>query len=140
MARNVMYSILVAESPQVARIYDTLAIEGPLDAKTRRLVKIAVAAGLASEGAVRHHAHKAVHEGVPLDEVRHAIALALTIAGQDATQAVRWVEEATACNGNGHASGMAVPTIGRDHRGDLQSQRQKIEFESFKRVIASARA
>jgi hypothetical protein len=34
-----------------------------LDAKTRRLVKLGVAAGLASEGGVRYHTGKALHEG-----------------------------------------------------------------------------
>ena len=56
MAYNSMYSELMTEAPQLAKTYNNLASVGPLDAKTRRLVKLGVAAGLALEGGVRYHA------------------------------------------------------------------------------------
>ena len=136
MARNSMYSGLVAEAPQVAKTYDSLASEGPLDGKTRRLVRLGAAAALALEGAVRHHAHKAVHEGVPLDELRHAVALALTIAGQDAIHAVRWTEEAIACNGKGPTYGICIP-IRYKYGGKIESQRLRAELDRFKSILAN---
>lgn len=98
MAGNSMYPQLNTETPQLARIYDKLASVGPIDARTRRLVKLGVAAGLASETAVRYHAGKALHEGVPLDELRHAVTLAMIRVGPGAVRALKWTEETISCN------------------------------------------
>lgn len=95
---NSMYSQLVNEAPQLAGTYNNLASVGPLDAKTRRLVKLGVAAGLASEAAVRYHAGKALHEGVPPDELRHAVTLALIMAGPGVVRVLRWTEDTISCN------------------------------------------
>jgi alkylhydroperoxidase/carboxymuconolactone decarboxylase family protein YurZ len=93
-----MYSQLVNEAPQLAGTYNNLASAGPLDAKTRRLVKLGIAAGLASEGGVRYHAGKALHEGVPPDELRHAVCLALIMAGPGVVRVLRWTEDTISCN------------------------------------------
>jgi len=98
MAYSSIYSELSTESPTLARTYNNLASVGPLDAKTRRLVKLGIAAGLASEGAVRYHAGKALHEGVPPDELRHAVTLALIMAGPGAVRVLKWTEETISCN------------------------------------------
>ncbi len=49
--------------PEVAKAYDTLAASchqwGPLDEKTRRLIKLGIAIGLSSEGGVRSHTRRA---------------------------------------------------------------------------------
>ncbi len=108
MADNSMYSRLTTEAPQLARTYDNLASVGPLDAKTRRLVKLGVAAGLASEAAVRYHAGKALHEGVTLDELRHAVTLALIMAGPGAVRALKWTEETISCNTTVPKSGFEI--------------------------------
>jgi alkylhydroperoxidase/carboxymuconolactone decarboxylase family protein YurZ len=78
--------------------YDELALEchewGLLDEKTRHLVKMGIAIGLSSEGAVRSHARRALAIGVSPDELRHAVLLALTTAGFPAMiAAMKWVEE-----------------------------------------------
>jgi len=98
MAYNSMYSQLITEAPQLATTYNNLASVGPLDAKTRRLVKLGVAAGLASESAVRYHAGKALHEGVLPDELRHTVTLALIMAGPGTVRVLRWTEETISCN------------------------------------------
>lgn len=71
--------------PDVARLYDDLAEKchdaGPLDDRTRRLVKLGIAIGLNSEGAVRSHTRRALEAGIPVEEVEHVILLALTTAG-----------------------------------------------------------
>ncbi len=63
--------------PELAKAYDTLALGchqwGPLDAKTRRLIKLGVAIGLNSDGGVRSHARRALAEGVSPEELRHAV-------------------------------------------------------------------
>ncbi len=84
--------------PGLAREYDALAKSchewGPLDAKTRRLIKLGVAMGLSSDGAVRSHARRALEEGVSPDELRHAVLMAFTTAGYpEMTAAMKWVEE-----------------------------------------------
>ncbi len=86
------------EFPEIAKAYDDLAVKchdwGPLDEKTRRLVKLGIAIGLSSEGGVRSHARRALEEGVTTDELRHAALLAFTTAGfPTMIAAMKWVEE-----------------------------------------------
>jgi 4-carboxymuconolactone decarboxylase len=84
--------------PELAKAYDELAVKchswGPLDAKTRRLVKLGIAIGLSSEGGVRSHARRALEEGITADELRHTVLLAFTTAGFPAMiAAMKWVDE-----------------------------------------------
>jgi 4-carboxymuconolactone decarboxylase len=84
--------------PEIAKAYDELAVKchdwGPLNEKARRLVKLGIAIGLSSEGGVRSHARRALEEGVPADELRHAVLLAFTTAGfPTMNAAMKWVEE-----------------------------------------------
>ncbi len=84
--------------PEIAKSYDELALEchqgGPLDEKTRRLIKLGIAIGLSSEGGTRSHARRALEMGISPDELRHVVLLALTTAGFPAmTAAMKWVEE-----------------------------------------------
>ncbi len=84
--------------PELANSYDALAQSchqwGPLDAKTRRLVKLGIAIGLSSDGAVRSHTRRALDEGISADELRHAVLLAFTTAGFPTMIAgMKWVEE-----------------------------------------------
>lgn len=84
--------------PQVSTAYDALASDchnwGPLDDKTRRLVKLGIAIGLNSEGGVRSHARRALESGISPDDVRHAVLLAVTTAGFPLMEAAMgWVEE-----------------------------------------------
>jgi alkylhydroperoxidase/carboxymuconolactone decarboxylase family protein YurZ len=86
------------EFPDVARAYDGLAVKihnsGPLDARTRRLIKLGIAIGISSEGGVRSHARRALEEGISAEEVRHAVMLAFTTAGFPIMiAAMKWVEE-----------------------------------------------
>jgi 4-carboxymuconolactone decarboxylase len=93
-----VYKDFKKEYPDVARAYDAMADschkQGPLDKKTRQLVKLGVAIGLASEGAVRSHARQALEGGASPEEVRHAVLLALTTAGfPTMIAAMKWVDE-----------------------------------------------
>lgn len=71
--------------PAVATAHDQLAAEaeraGPLDEKTARIVKLALAVGALSEGAVRSNVRKALAKGVTKEEIEHVMMLALTTKG-----------------------------------------------------------
>lgn len=67
---------------------------GPLDQKTRELVKLGMAIGGRLEGAVRSHARRAREAGATPAELEHVILLAVTTSGfPTAVAAFTWVEE-----------------------------------------------
>ena len=67
---------------------------GPLDARTRRLVKIGIATASGSEGAVHSAVRNALAEGVSPDEIRHAILLSITTIGfPNGQAALSWAED-----------------------------------------------
>jgi len=67
--------------PQVGKAYESLGEQvgaaGPLDEKTRCLVKLGISLGAGLEGAARSHAHKALEAGVTREELEH-VALLMT--------------------------------------------------------------
>jgi alkylhydroperoxidase/carboxymuconolactone decarboxylase family protein YurZ len=71
--------------PKVFAAYDALgnatAEAGPLDAKARALVKLAIAVGSQLEGAIHSHTRRAIEAGCSPAEIRHAILLATTTLG-----------------------------------------------------------
>lgn len=82
----------------VASSLDGLAADidraGPLDERSRRLVKLGIAIGRGSEGAVKSSTRKARALGVTDDEIRHAALLAVTTTGLPAaTAAMTWIDE-----------------------------------------------
>lgn len=67
---------------------------GPLDGKTRALVKLAIAFGALREGAVHSHTRRALEAGCTPDELRHVGVLAITTIGFPSTMAaMSWVED-----------------------------------------------
>lgn len=67
---------------------------GPLDEKTRRLVKLALSVGAGLEGATHSAVRKALQAGVTPDEVRHVAILGITTIGfPAATRAYTWIED-----------------------------------------------
>jgi len=67
---------------------------GPLDVRTRRLVKLALAIGGGSEGAVHSHARRALDEGLTADELRHVATLAIPTPGFPmAIAALTWITD-----------------------------------------------
>jgi 4-carboxymuconolactone decarboxylase len=68
--------------------------EGPLDAKTVRLVKLAIAVGALREGAVHSNTRKAVSEGIAVEELEQVVALAAGTLGLPSTVAVySWLRD-----------------------------------------------
>jgi 4-carboxymuconolactone decarboxylase len=87
--------------PDVKAAFDVLGASehtaGPLSEKERRLVKLGVAVGATSEGAVRSHVRKLLGVGASPEEILHAVVLALTTIGFPRTNAaIGWAEEVLA--------------------------------------------
>lgn len=79
--------------------YETLgaaaAKAGPLDARTRRLVKLALAIGAQAQGAASSHARRAREDGASLADMYHVAALAVTTLGLPAAvRAMAWIDGA----------------------------------------------
>jgi 4-carboxymuconolactone decarboxylase len=73
---------------------DAVADAGPLDRKTRELVKIGIAIGAGQEGATHSHVRKALDAGATPDELKHAAMQALTTIGfPNMMRGLAWVEE-----------------------------------------------
>ena len=84
--------------PEVAKAYEELGNavhkSGPLNDKTRSLIKLAISTGAGMEGAVHSHTRKALDAGCTKAEIKHAVMLALPTIGFPATMAVMsWVED-----------------------------------------------
>jgi alkylhydroperoxidase/carboxymuconolactone decarboxylase family protein YurZ len=85
--------------PKVLQAYEALASAaheaGPLDERTRRLVKLAIAVGARLEGAVRSHTWQAKERGISEAEIDHVVLLSLTTIGLPSMVAARtWVASA----------------------------------------------
>ncbi len=77
-----------------AQLSQVINEQGPLDARARRLVRLGIAIGQGSVGAVKSHARRALEEGFAAEELRQAALLAITTAGfAAAIAATEWVEE-----------------------------------------------
>ena len=84
---------------KVWRAYDKLgaaaAEAGPLDQKTRELIKLGMAAATKSESAVHSHTHRALEAGASVEEIEHALVLGVTTLGFPAMMAaLSWANEA----------------------------------------------
>jgi len=67
---------------------------GPLDGRSRRLVKVGIAVGAGSEGALHSAVRNALADGVSKDEIRHAVLLSITTVGFPRAQAaLSWAED-----------------------------------------------
>jgi AhpD family alkylhydroperoxidase len=82
----------------VVRAYEALgeacAKAGPLEPRTRELVKLGLAIGARLEGAVHAHVRRARAAGASPAQIRHVVALAAPTLGFPTTVAVHtWVEE-----------------------------------------------
>jgi alkylhydroperoxidase/carboxymuconolactone decarboxylase family protein YurZ len=64
-----------------AALGKTCSEAGPLDGRTRRLVKLALAVGTLSEGAVHSHVRRALAEGLATEELKQVALLAIPTLG-----------------------------------------------------------
>ena len=78
------------------RLGEVCGETGPLDARTKRLVKLALAIGARSEGAVHSHTRQAIDQGIPRDDLEHVALLAITTLGFPQAMAVlTWMRDVT---------------------------------------------
>ena len=75
---------------------------GPLDERSRRLAKLAIAIGHRHEGAVHSAARQALSTGIAREELYHVVLLAITTIGWPAARAaLSWIDDVC----EGRASG-----------------------------------
>lgn len=89
--------------PELWNAYDRLGAAvhqaGPLDVKTRELVKLGIAIGNQTEGAVHSHTRKALEAGATAEEIRQVVLLSMpTIGFPNMMAALTWVEGVLAEN------------------------------------------
>ena len=89
---------IAARHPDVWKAYEDLgaacAEAGPLDDRTRRIVKLALALGNRSEGAVHSHVRRGIEEGLSPDALRHVALLAIpTLGFAKAMAALSWIDD-----------------------------------------------
>ncbi len=95
------YQVFRREHPRIYAAYEALgaavAESGPLEAKTRELIKLGMAAANRSQSAVESHTHRAVDAGATPDEIEHAIALGINTLGFSTMMAaLTWARDALA--------------------------------------------
>lgn len=91
-------SDLAAEYPDVWEEYADMgkacSEAGPIDGETKRLVKLALAAGSESEGAVHSHVRRARNEGVDPETLRHVAILSIpTLGFPKAMATLTWIDD-----------------------------------------------
>jgi alkylhydroperoxidase/carboxymuconolactone decarboxylase family protein YurZ len=84
------------------RLGDAVSTAGPFDARTERLVKLAVAIGAGREGAAHSHARRGLKAGLTPAELRQVALLAITTLGwSGAVTSYCWIEDVL--NENDHS-------------------------------------
>jgi 4-carboxymuconolactone decarboxylase len=99
------YQQFRANHPDVYQAYEKLgeiaANAGPLDAKTRELIKLGMAAASRTESGVQSHTHRALEAGATAAEIEHALFLGINTLGFSTMMAaLTWAREALATHGN----------------------------------------
>ena len=84
--------------PEIQKDYERLGktcrSAGPLEKKIQDLVKLGIAIGANSRGAVMSHTRKALANGATADEILHIVLLSLTTTGfPNMIAAMGWVNE-----------------------------------------------
>jgi len=87
--------------PEIWQAFTSLAQAchdaGPLDKKTRRLVKLAIAVGAGTEGGTHSEVRHAAEAGVTAEEMEHVVLLSMTTIGLPAAgRALTWIHNKAA--------------------------------------------
>jgi alkylhydroperoxidase/carboxymuconolactone decarboxylase family protein YurZ len=79
---------------QYAELGEACSEAGPIDGETKRLVKLALAIGTESEGAVHSHVRRGLDEGVDAETMKHVAILSIPTMGfPQAMAALSWIED-----------------------------------------------
>ena len=92
------YQDFVSSYPEIFETYKDLGTKiralGPLDEKTQNLIKLGIAVGANSRGAVMSHTRKAIATGATKKEINHAILLAMSTTGfPNMIASFNWADE-----------------------------------------------
>jgi 4-carboxymuconolactone decarboxylase len=92
------FTAFMENHPEIAQAYQALGIAvgnaGPLDPKTRQLIKVGVAIAAGLEGGTHSHVRKALEAGATPDEIRHTALQTLTTVGfPTMMKGLSWVED-----------------------------------------------
>jgi AhpD family alkylhydroperoxidase len=92
------YQDFTKDYPDVAKHYEELGVAvhsaGPLNDKTRSLIKLAISTGARLEGAVHSHTRKAIKSGATNEELRQVALLSLpTIGFPSMMAALSWIDD-----------------------------------------------
>jgi AhpD family alkylhydroperoxidase len=95
------FTDFVKAYPEIGKAYNELGhaigSAGPLDAKTRQLVKVGIAIAAGLEGGTHSHVRKAVEAGATSEEIRHAALQCLTTIGFPAMmKGMSWIDDVLA--------------------------------------------
>jgi len=93
-----IYEKFSGKFPEVLKDFkqlgQTCRAAGPLDQKVQDLVKLGIAVGANSRGAVMSSTRKALDAGAGAEEIAHAVLLSLTTTGfPNMIAAMGWIEE-----------------------------------------------
>src|SRR5262249_11588981 len=91
------YEAFVRRFPKLGEAWEKIAEaghDGPLDAKTVQLIKLAIATGAMREGAVHSGVRKALAAGIRVEEIEQVVSLAASTLGMPSTVAVfTWMHD-----------------------------------------------
>jgi 4-carboxymuconolactone decarboxylase len=92
------YTAFIRNNPEIGQAYrqlgDAVAAAGPLDAKTRQLVKVGISIAAGLEGGTHSHVRKAIDAGATPEELRHVALQTLTTLGfPTMMKGLSWVED-----------------------------------------------
>lgn len=95
------FTTFMDENPAIARAYGDLgkavSEAGPLDAKTRALIKVGISIAAGLEGGTHSNVRKALEAGCTPDELRHAAIQSLTTIGfPSMMKGLSWVDDVLA--------------------------------------------
>ena len=98
------YIAFIEKYPAIGKAYQELGEavgeSGPLDSKSRALIKLGVCIGAGLEGGAHSQARKALEAGATPDELRHAALQSLTTVGfPTMMRGLSWVEDVLATHG-----------------------------------------
>ena len=95
------YQQFLTNYPEVSSAYEklgeTASNAGPLDAKTRELIKLGMAAAIQSQSSVQSHTHRALEADATMAEIEHAIVIGINTLGFSSMMAaLSWAKIAMA--------------------------------------------
>lgn len=96
------FTKFMADHPEIGKAYSEMGSAvhkaGPLDDKTRALVKVGISGGAMLQGAFHSHIRKAIKAGASKEELQHVAFLSLPTIGFPSMMALlSWIDDIYDC-------------------------------------------